>query len=166
MTLGAVSRSLRRKVLLLVLAATAIALGLSALGLVIYDLRAYERQWTNDLNTQAELLARTSAAALSFGDRETATRDLAVLKVRPRVMVAAIYTRDGELFATYAKPDVANPAFPAEGPRPTATASRVTSSSSTAASSRAASPSAPSICARSTCRGTACATTWESCSRS
>jgi len=113
MTLGAVSRSLRRKVLLLVLAATAIALGLSALGLVIYDLRAYERQWTNDLNTQAELLARTSAAALSFGDRETATRDLAVLKVRPRVMVAAIYTRDGELFATYAKPFVVNPTFPA-----------------------------------------------------
>ena len=113
MMLGAVSRSLRRKVLLLVLAATAIALGLSALGLVIYDLRAYERQWTNDLNTQAELLARTSAAALSFGDRETATRDLAVLKVRPRVMVAAIYTRDGELFATYAKPFVVNPTFPA-----------------------------------------------------
>ena len=113
MTLGAVSRSLRRKVLLLVLAATAIALGLSALGLVIYDLRAYERQWTNDLNTQAELLARTSAAALSFGDRETATRDLAVLKVRPRVMAAAIYTRDGELFATYAKPFVVNPTFPA-----------------------------------------------------
>jgi len=113
MTLGAVSRSLRRKVLLLVLAATAIALGLSAVGLVIYDLRAYERQWTNDLNTQAELLARTSAAALSFGDRETATRDLAVLKVRPRVMVAAIYTRDGELFATYAKPFVVNPTFPA-----------------------------------------------------
>ena len=114
MKLGAVSRSLRRKVLLLVLAAASIALGLSALGLVFYDLRAYERQWTNDLNTQAELLARTSAAALSFGDRETATRDLGVLKVRPRVMAAAIYTRDGQLFATYAKPAAGNPVFPAK----------------------------------------------------
>jgi signal transduction histidine kinase len=117
-----ISRSLRRKVLLLVLAATAIALGLSAVGLVLYDLRAYERQWTNDLNTQAELLARTSAAALSFADRETATRDLGVLKVRPRVHGAAIYTRDGQLFATYSRPDAPGVQFPA---RPEADGSRV-----------------------------------------
>jgi signal transduction histidine kinase len=110
-----VRRSLRLKVLLLVMATTAAALGLSAIGLVIYDLRAYERQWTNDLDTQAELLARTSAAALSFGDRDTAAKDLAVLKVRPRVMAAAIYTRDGDLFATYTKPERTSERFP---PRP------------------------------------------------
>jgi signal transduction histidine kinase/CheY-like chemotaxis protein len=117
-----VARSLRRKVLVLVLAATAIALGLSAFGLSMYDLRAYERQWTNDLNTQAELLARTSAAALSFGDRETAARDLMVLKVRPRVRAAAIYTRDGELFATYAKPGAGQAPFP---PKPAADGYRI-----------------------------------------
>jgi signal transduction histidine kinase/CheY-like chemotaxis protein len=114
--------SLRRKVLLLVLASTVAALALSALGLVIYDLRAYERQWTGDLNTQAELLARTSAAALSFGDRETAARDLAVLKVRPRVTGAAIYTREGELFATYTKSGTGSVAFP---PRPEADGYRI-----------------------------------------
>jgi signal transduction histidine kinase len=108
-----VARSLRLKVLLLVMATTAAALTLSAIGLVIYDLRAYERQWTNDLGTQAELLARTSAAALSFGDRETTAKDLAVLRVRPRVMAAAIYTRDGDLFATYTKPNRTNEVFPA-----------------------------------------------------
>jgi signal transduction histidine kinase len=110
--IASIRQSLRRKVLLLVLASTVAALALSALGLVIYDLRAYERQWTNDLNTQAELLARTSAAALSFGDRETATRDLGVLKVRPRVTEAAIYTREGELFSTYTKAGTARANFP------------------------------------------------------
>jgi two-component system, sensor histidine kinase len=117
-----IARSLRRKVLVLVLAATAIALGLSAVGLSMYDLRAYERQWSNDLNTQAELLARTSAAALSFGDRVTATRDLTVLKVRPRVRAAAIYTRDGELFATYTQPAAGEAPFP---PRPEADGYRI-----------------------------------------
>ncbi len=115
--LRGIRQSLRRKVLLLVLAATAAALALSAMGLVIYDLRAYERQWTNDLNTQAELLARTSAAALSFGDRDTAAKDLAVLRVRPRVRSAAIYTRDGDLFATYVKEGTTPGDFPAKPPQ-------------------------------------------------
>jgi signal transduction histidine kinase len=119
---AAISRSLRRKVLALVLAVTGAALAISALGLVSYDLRAYERQWTGDLNTQAELLARTSAAALSFGDRDTATKDLAVLKVRPRVTGAAIYTREGELFATYRRPGAPAIGFPA---RPEADGYRV-----------------------------------------
>ena len=110
---AAISRSLRRKVLTLVLAVTAAALAFAAMGLVIYDLRAYERQWTNDLNTQAELLARTSAAALSFGDHETAARDLGVLKVRPFIVAAAIYANDGQLFATYHKPWAGTIDFPA-----------------------------------------------------
>ena len=113
--IGPARRSLRLKVVVLMMATTAAALALSAMGLIIYDLRAYERQWSNDLNTQAELLARTGAAALSFGDRETAAKDLDVLRVRPRVVAAAVYTRDGELFATYTKHGRTGEQFP---PRP------------------------------------------------
>jgi len=40
--------------------------------------------------------------------------DLSVLKVRPRVVAAAIYTRDGELFANYAKPGAAKTSLPAK----------------------------------------------------
>ncbi|MGZ5066809.1 MAG: hybrid sensor histidine kinase/response regulator [Usitatibacter sp.] len=108
-----IASSLRRKVMLLVLAATVAALALSALGLVVYDLRVYEKQWTNDLVTQAEILARASAPALAFNDKQTATTDLTLMKVRPRVLAAAIYTRDGELFATYTKPGVEDAKFPA-----------------------------------------------------
>ena len=120
--LKTVRGSVRRKVILLVLATTAAALLFAAVGLVIYDLRAYERQWSNDLITQAEVLARASAPALAFNDRQTATGDLSVMKVRPRVLAAAIYTRDGELFATYTKPGLEAIAFPA---RPEADGYRV-----------------------------------------
>jgi signal transduction histidine kinase/ActR/RegA family two-component response regulator len=101
---GAVRHSVRSKAILLVLASTVSALALSAVGLVLYDLRAYERQWTTDLTTQAEILARASAPALSFDDRGTAAKDLSLLKVRPFMLAGALYTREGELFATYTKP--------------------------------------------------------------
>jgi signal transduction histidine kinase/CheY-like chemotaxis protein len=120
--LKALRGSVRRKVILLVLAATVSALAIAALALVVYDLRTYELQWSNDLNTQAEILARASAPALSFNDRKTATTDLTLMKVRPRVLAAALYTRDGDLFATYAKPGLEMVPFP---PHPQADGYRV-----------------------------------------
>ena len=108
----ALERSLRRKVMALVVATTVSALLLSALGLVIYDLQAYERQASADLNSQAEVLARAAAPALSFGDRRTAEADLSVMQVRQRVLAAALYSRDGQLFATYIKPGETVPPFP------------------------------------------------------
>jgi len=118
--LGAINRSLRRKVTLLVLATAVSALVVSGLALIVYDLQSYERLSTSDLTTQAEVLARATAPALSFGDRRTAEKDLSVMAVRPRVLSAALYARDGSLFAVYSKA-VAAEAFP-----PTAGAQGVT----------------------------------------
>jgi two-component system, sensor histidine kinase len=115
--LRSVHRSLRRKVTLLVLAITVSALAMSAAGLVIYDLQSYERQSSADLLSQAEVLARATAPALSFGDRPAAEKDLSVMQVRPRILAAALYGRDGKLFATYTKPGNRAQAFPpAPGP--------------------------------------------------
>jgi signal transduction histidine kinase len=113
----AISRSLRRKVTLLVLATTVSALALSGLALILYDLRSYERLSTADLTTQAEVLARATAPALTFGDRRTAEKDLSVMQVRPRVRAAAVYGRDGGMFAAYTKPGSAE-AFPARAEAP------------------------------------------------
>src|SRR5688500_2754332 len=107
-----IQRSLRHKVMLLVLAITFSALALSAAGLVIYDLRSYERQSSADLLSQAEVLARAAAPALSFSDPKAAAKDLSVMQVRPGVVAAALYSRDGRLFATYSRPGAAVPPFP------------------------------------------------------
>ncbi|HYC38190.1 MAG TPA: histidine kinase dimerization/phospho-acceptor domain-containing protein, partial [Usitatibacter sp.] len=106
-----VHRSLRRKVMVLILAVTAAALALSAVGLVINDLRNFQQQWTDDLEGNAAVLARAAAPALSFNDRRTAEKDLSVMQARPRVLAAALYTRDGRLFATYTKPGITVPPF-------------------------------------------------------
>jgi signal transduction histidine kinase/ActR/RegA family two-component response regulator len=108
----AIRCSVRRKVMLLVLATTIVALGLSAVALVIYDLGDYERQWTNDLNLQAEILARASGPALQFNDPQAATNDLSLIRVRPRVLEAALYNNRGEPFATYLQPGTAAEGIP------------------------------------------------------
>jgi two-component system, sensor histidine kinase len=107
--LKAIRNSVRRKVMVLVLATTVMALGLSAVALLVYDLGDYERQWTNDLNLQAEILARASAPALQFNDPYAATNDLRLIRVRPQVLEVALYTNQGQPFATYQQP-----AIPAE----------------------------------------------------
>ncbi|HSN19873.1 MAG TPA: ATP-binding protein [Usitatibacter sp.] len=112
MMLRRLRTSISQKIMLLVLVTTASALLLSAAGLVMYDLRAYERQWTADLNLQAEILARASAPALSFDDRKTAEKDLSLIRVRPEVLAAAIYTEHGRLFATYVKQGEPPQSFP------------------------------------------------------
>jgi signal transduction histidine kinase len=106
--------SIARKVMFLVVGTTVTALLLSAAGLVVYDLRSYERQRAEDLYLQAEIIARASAPALAFDDRRTAEKDLALIRVRPRVVAAAIYTERGNLFATYVKPGEPAPEFPAK----------------------------------------------------
>ena len=113
----AIRRSLRNKVLLLVLAITVSALALSAAGLIVYDLQSYERQASEDLYTQAQVLARAAAPALAFNDQRTGERDLSMMRARPDVLAAALYTKEGGIFARYVRPGAQLPPFPAS-PQP------------------------------------------------
>ncbi|CAG1012444.1 two-component system, sensor histidine kinase [Burkholderiaceae bacterium] len=93
--------SLRRKVTVVVLATTCMALLLSATALLIYELRSYQKSWLDDLNTQARIIAQTSVPALTFDDPKPVAENLALLELRPQVMAAAVYGADGRLFASY-----------------------------------------------------------------
>ncbi len=104
--------SLRRKLLLMVLATNLAALAVTGAAMVIYDLRAYQQSWVNDLITQADILGLTSAPALASGDPRTAAEILALLKARPQILAAAIYTAKGGVFASYAQGGIATPRFP------------------------------------------------------
>lgn len=104
--------SVRRKLMLVVLATTLVALLFASGAMVIYDLRTYHEARVNDLFSQADLIGRASAPALSFNDPKTARENLSLLKVTPGISAAAIYTVKGALFATYIRPDIAGVAFP------------------------------------------------------
>src|SRR5687767_7814732 len=96
-----VRRSVRGKMLAVVLATTLAALLVNAAALLWYDLADYRRTRLADVRTQAEILGRATAAALAFGDRREAERDLVTLQARPDVEAAALYDADGKLFAAY-----------------------------------------------------------------
>jgi signal transduction histidine kinase/ActR/RegA family two-component response regulator len=102
---GTASRlSLRQRLLagMLLTALVSVTAALSAM--IALDLQAYHQTAIADSSTQAELLGRTSAAALAFKDPEAAQENLAVLQARPEVLAAGIYTPHGELFASYSTP--------------------------------------------------------------
>jgi signal transduction histidine kinase len=100
------ARSLRLKLIGAILVTTLAALVVALAAIVAYDLRAYERTWTADMSTQAELLGRMSAPALAFDDAQAAAGNLELLRLRPSVRAAAIYTARGTLFASYRRSGV------------------------------------------------------------
>ena len=100
MTVGK-TRSLRTKLLGVVLATTFVALAVALTAMVGYDLHAYHKSWSDDMSAQAELLGRTTAAALTFDDAKAARENLSLLRLRPQVRAAAIYGARGALFASY-----------------------------------------------------------------
>jgi signal transduction histidine kinase/CheY-like chemotaxis protein len=105
--------SVRGKLILMAVSTTFVALLAASAAMLLFDLRAFQRYWTDDLMTQADIMARVTAPALAFNDEDTARQNLAVLRVRPQVLAAAIYAANGTRFATYAAgPNVNVPARP------------------------------------------------------
>jgi len=98
------ARSVRQKVMVVVLATTVTALLVTALAMLLYETRAYRSAVVSDLTTQADILARATAPALAFDDPAAASENLALLRARPQILAAAITAR-GRTFASYRAPD-------------------------------------------------------------
>ena len=114
-------RSVRGKMLAVVLATTLLALLVNAAALIWYNVEDYRHTQVADVRTQAEILGRASAAALAFGDQREAQRDLGMLQARADVEAAALYSADGSSSRSMCVKAVCP-----RVPRPPVTASRVT----------------------------------------
>jgi len=106
--LGAV-RSLRGKLTLVVLLTTAIALLTMTTALLRRDLVQYWHSLAADLDTEAGILSLSLAPAVAFDDRRTAQRNLSALSAKSAILTAALYTVDGQLYASYARSDAQAP---------------------------------------------------------
>ncbi len=104
--------SIKRKLTLIIVTASMVALLLVCGGFVTYDLVTYRRALGDDLSTLAALVGEQTAPALTLDFKTEAEDVLAALRSKPHVTAAALYDEDGKLFATYprgASPDL----FPA-----------------------------------------------------
>ncbi len=89
------------------LAATAAAFLLIVGFAIVFETEGlYQKQRVAELTVQARILASTVTAAVTFRDRDAAQEYVDALSADPALRVAAVYTDDGTLFASYA---AANP---------------------------------------------------------
>ncbi|MEH6458817.1 ATP-binding protein [Chitinimonas sp. JJ19] len=96
-------RSIRYKLLLTLLASNLCTLLVAAAVLIYNDLQEYRLNLSSELNTQAEILGQASIAALEFNDPKVAQENLALLKIKPGIIAAGLYTATGTLFAGYSR---------------------------------------------------------------
>jgi PAS domain S-box-containing protein len=97
-------RSLSGKLMIVMLATTAIALAAAGAALLFTDLRDNRAALADNLATEAAIISLAVQPALSFDDREGAQRTLNALQARGSIQVAALYDNAGTLFVQYVRP--------------------------------------------------------------
>jgi signal transduction histidine kinase/DNA-binding response OmpR family regulator len=108
--------SIKRKLTLLVMLTTTIALLAAAVQFVVRDVRDYQRRIVDDLAILARILGENCTSQLEFEAPKEATQALASLQAKPHVLAAALYTKDGKLFARYPADTNSAAALPAAPP--------------------------------------------------
>ena len=96
-------RSVRGRLMVVVLVTTAIAVLLAGVAMLTQDLLLYRRSWVADLSTEARMLAMSTAPALAFDDEAAAERSLAALEPRAAVLAAALYATNGTLYSAFVR---------------------------------------------------------------
>ncbi len=94
--------TIAQKLRYMILVVTGGALLLSSVIYLAIEFYSYRQVLVERAEVLAHFISTNSTAALSFGDRKTASRLLRSLQSEPSVDYAALYQADGRLFAEYA----------------------------------------------------------------
>jgi HAMP domain-containing protein len=94
---------IRRKLMLIVMATTTMALFLAGIGIILADFILFRGYLKNDLSALSHIVADNTTASLSFDDPGAASETLGTLHVRSHVMAACVFRDNGALFAKYTR---------------------------------------------------------------
>lgn len=107
--LGRARRSVRGKLMSVILVTTAAALVFAGIAMMVRDLTVYRHDWNSDIEAEARTIALATAPALAFDDHNLAMRNLTALRANAAVLMAALYRENGSLYAEYGRPGEAAP---------------------------------------------------------
>ncbi|MGC2731746.1 MAG: PAS domain S-box protein, partial [Candidatus Sulfotelmatobacter sp.] len=93
--------SLSRKLTLMNVLVSAVALVLASGSFCAYDLYSFRVALVRNVSMQAQIIGDNTVSALVFNDPQSAEKTLLALRANPNLMYAQIYTRDGRPFAGY-----------------------------------------------------------------
>ncbi len=71
--------------------------------LLFYEISFVEKNLTNNLQTQADIITENSLASLAFMDEATTKKTLGALKHNPDILYAGLYDKSQNLLASYQK---------------------------------------------------------------
>lgn len=103
---------IHHKLPLVTVLACILVITLASLAYLVHDVVSYHRLLREQLSSLAHVIGMNSTAALTFEDREVATRLLSALSSKRDVLCAATYDRHGNLFAAYASRGAEAPRLP------------------------------------------------------
>ena len=103
------TKSISRKITLMNMLVSGVALLLAGAALFAYDQVTSRQSLVHSLRSQAQIVGFNSVSALLFNDPQSAVNTLAALKNSPNIEAASIFTFDYNLFATYLRTGVARP---------------------------------------------------------
>ena len=92
---------IRLKLTLITMLSSGVALLLAMLATGAYEMRSIRLGMVDEMRTMARVLGDNSAAALSFGDPESAAQTLRTLSADDHFIAAFIYDREGMPFARF-----------------------------------------------------------------
>jgi len=98
--------SIRRKLALLILTASVLAVILACVGFAIYERQRFHTDIADELATLADTLGANTAASLAFNDPKTAREMLEALRTEHHVLGACLYDIHGRIFAEYRRADL------------------------------------------------------------
>src|SRR4029077_582977 len=93
--------SISKKLTLMNVLVSAVALLLASGGFCAYDLYSFRAALVRNVSVQAQIIGDNTVSALLFNDPQSAEKTLSALRANPDLLYARIYTRDGEPFAGY-----------------------------------------------------------------
>jgi PAS domain S-box-containing protein len=93
--------SISKKLTLMNVLVSAVALLLASGGFCAYDLYSFRMALVRNVSIQAQIIGDNTVSALLFSDPQSAEKTLSALRANPNLMYAQIYARDGQPFAGY-----------------------------------------------------------------
>ena len=92
---------IRRKLMTIILLTSGLVLLLTSASFLAYEVVTFRHAAVQQLSTLGRIIAANSTAALAFQNPDDARDILTALEAEPHVVAAALYDRDGRLFARF-----------------------------------------------------------------
>ena len=99
--------SIRKKLSLVILLTTCLALLLTCIGFAVYETVTFRSTMISELAILADTIGANASAALTFGDAKSGTEILAALDADQHLLLGRLYDSQGNVFAEYRRADAA-----------------------------------------------------------